>query len=338
MTNRNAPPLNCAVSVIIPMYNAEKFVRQCLISVLASKFTDYEVLVIDDCSTDNSVDEVKKVLPHFDGRLKLLSTEKNSGGASVPRNVGINHAVGKYLTFVDSDDMLVPTALGEFFKLAEKFQADVIHTEKFLYFREEAEDKSFKLDFTTENLIEEPQLESAELGERIRRYITGEFFWSTWGKFYRRELLIKNKILFQHMQLSEDMIFCFKCLCLARNYLRVPNVTNIYRLREGSMSHKNLNPSEGIKRWLSVVTSGTSNLDKFMGEQSFFQQNPEAQRAVEKFFLGTHFKMINLFPSMPAHKIQEIFFDALQSPELDEHGKSIVAAYLYAEYIINFKR
>ena len=86
------------ISVIIPMYNAEKYIRQCLISVLASKFKNYEVLVVDDCSTDNSVAEVRKLLPHFDGRLKLLSTEKNSGGAGIPRNIGIKNAAGKYVT------------------------------------------------------------------------------------------------------------------------------------------------------------------------------------------------------------------------------------------------
>ena len=77
------------ISVIIPLYNAEKFIRECLISVLASKFKDYEVLVVDDCSTDNSLAEVKKLLPHFNGRLKIFSTEENSGGPGVPRNIGI---------------------------------------------------------------------------------------------------------------------------------------------------------------------------------------------------------------------------------------------------------
>ena len=64
------------ISVIIPLYNAEKFIRECLVSVLASKFKDYEVLVVDDCSTDNSLAEVRKLLPHFYGRLKIFSTEK----------------------------------------------------------------------------------------------------------------------------------------------------------------------------------------------------------------------------------------------------------------------
>ena len=124
------------ISVIIPMYNAERFIRQCLISVLASKFQDYEVLVVDDCSTDNSVAEVAKLVPHFDERLKILQTETNSGGAGVPRNIGIRHAAGKYVTFIDADDFILPTALDDFFDAAEKVQADVVHTVKAYCFRD----------------------------------------------------------------------------------------------------------------------------------------------------------------------------------------------------------
>ena len=118
------------ISVIIPMYNAEKYIRQCLISVLASKFNDYEVLVVDDCSTDNSVAEVKKLLPHFDGRLKIFATEKNSRGAGVPRNIGIKNSSGKYVTFIDNDNMILPDALENLFETAETYGADVVHTEK----------------------------------------------------------------------------------------------------------------------------------------------------------------------------------------------------------------
>ena len=174
-------PSTCAVSVIIPLYNAEKFIRQTLISVLASKFSDYEVLVVDDCSTDNSVAEVEKLLGHFDGRLKIFSTDKNSGGAGVPRNVGLKNSSGKYVTFVDNDDMILPNALGDFFDVAEKFHADVVHTEKFFAFNDTGESN-----FKREELIlrkdeagkpvEVPTLETNDLRERIRRYADGKFF------------------------------------------------------------------------------------------------------------------------------------------------------------------
>ena len=63
---------NPKVSVVIPMYNTEKYIRQCLISVLSQKLQDYEVIVVDDCSRDGGVAEVEKLIPHFDDRLKLI--------------------------------------------------------------------------------------------------------------------------------------------------------------------------------------------------------------------------------------------------------------------------
>ena len=324
------------ISVIIPMYNVEKYIRQCLISVLASKFKDYEVLVIDDCSKDNSVAEVEKLLSHFDGRLKVLSTEKNSGGAGIPRNIGIKNAAGKYISFVDSDDFILPTALGDFFELAEKFQADVVHTEKQLIFNDTGKN-NFKWEeltlqkYEAGDCVEEPTFEP-ELGERIRRYAEGRFLWVPWGKLFRRDLILENKIDFPRMKTSSDMVFCFKCMCCAKNYLRIPNVTNIYRILKTSTSRKIFTSREGVNVWLSVVTIGLGSINGFMNEQKFFQQNPNSRREVLKFFIEKHFGMIkNLFQGVEPYEVQEIFYDELQNSEHDSKVKNLVSAYLYTE-------
>lgn len=178
------------------------------------------IIVVDDCSTDSSRAEVEKLLPHFDGRLKILSTEKNSGGAGVPRNIGIEHATGKYIMFLDADDFLLPTALADLYDAAEKFQADVVHTEKCFSFNdkgsatfEREELCSQKCD--TCDFVEEPTLEPAALRERLQRCIAGKFIWMPWSKLYRRDFLRDNRIEFPDMALTEDLVFCFKCLCFA---------------------------------------------------------------------------------------------------------------------------
>ena len=325
------------ISVIIPMYNAEKFIRQTLISVLASKFADYEVIVVDDCSTDNSVAEVEKLLPHFDGRLKILSTEKNSGSAGVPRNIGIEHAAGKYITFVDNDDMIVPTALADFFNAAEKFQADVVYAEKFLYFTaEEFNPKDLKPRFqgSVEELIDEPTLEPANLLERIRRDIAKKFYILPWDKLYRRDFLLKNKIRFPQMRFSEDLTFCFKCLCLAKNYLRVPQITNIRRERMNSTARIIIDSKEGVRQWLDILFRNIADIDAFMGKLKFFAQNPDVRRDVLNYYIGVHFGIIkNLFTSKQPHEVPQIFYDELQNPALNQHGKDLVAAYLFAERV-----
>ena len=321
------------ISVIIPLYNAEKYIRECLISVLSSKFTDCEVLVVDDCSTDKSVEEVKKLLPYFDGRLKILSTEKNSGGPGIPRNIGIKSAAGKYVTFIDNDDMILPTALGDFFELAEKFQADVVYSEK--YFVSNAPNKingkNLKVMFVgaVEELVDEPTLESSNLDEKIHCDISGKFFITPWGKCYRREFLIENKIDFPQMRFAEDVTFCFKCLCLAKNYVRIPHITNIHRELKSSTARMIIDTRDGVRLWLNVLAKNISELGKFT---SGLELNPRLRNEVLNFYIDKHFDMIkNLFQGVPNHEVQEIFFDELQNPELDSTGKNLVAAYFYSK-------
>ena len=129
MNNSNDRP-PCAVSVIIPLYNAGNFLPVCLESLLIQTFDDFEVIVVDDCSTDSSLTVAESYRERFNGRLKLARTRKNSGNCAVPRNVGLPFSRGEYLFFLDSDDFVTLTALEELYFLAKKFDADVVHCEK----------------------------------------------------------------------------------------------------------------------------------------------------------------------------------------------------------------
>ena len=322
------------ISVIIPLYNAEKYIRECLISVLASKFQDYEVLVVDDCSTDNSLAEVKKLMPHFDGRLKIFSTEKNSGGPGLPRNIGIENATGKYITFIDNDDMILPDALDLFFNTAEHYGTDVIHTEKCFVFK--GDNKNFQISRTgmVEKFVKEPTWESNDLNDRMRHFVYEDYFCLPWGKFYRRDFLLENKIAFPpFMQYGEDYIFSFKCLCLAEKYLLVPYVTNVHRL--GIISGGNMafsSEQEGIRFMLKMLFKKIFHVEKFMSEFKFFKENPAWYYDVLKYTCDYDLNMIKIFLSkVPPHMIQKLFFIELKNPELDSAGKDIVASYLYAE-------
>lgn len=337
MIYKSPPQSTCAISVVIPMHNAEKFIRQTLISVLASKFKDYEVILVDDCSTDSSVAEAEKLLPYFDGRLKILSTEKNSGGGGVPRNIGVKNSVGKYVTFVDNDDFLLPTALGEFFDLAEKFQAEVIHTEKCLIFNDRGavnftwDEVGVQSDEPHDEFVEVPFMESKKLDERIRRYLRGKFFWLPWGKCFRRDFLLKNKIDFPQVKFSEDMAFCFKCLCLAKKYLRVPNIANIHRVIQSSASMKGYS----LKISLEIITNILADIDEFLSGLKFFKREPNYRQAVLKFFTDKHFSFEkNRFIDMSPQEVEKIFRDELQNPALNPTGKNLLVAYLYDERIL----
>ena len=334
-----------AVSVIIPLYNAENFIRQCLVSVLASEFEDYEVILIDDCSTDNGVEEVEKLLPHFSGRLKIFRTEKNSGGAGVPRNLGIKNSSGKYITFIDNDDMILPTALENFFAVTEETGADVIHTEKCLGFRY-VEGQNFSRNdlqnvFTDKNIsgTETVATETPDLNDRIGRYTLNQFGWLPWGKFFRRDFLTENKIEFPQLALSEDMIFCFKCLCLAKNYVRVPFAANIHRFRIGSASqHVSRTLSESLQRWLSVILPGAEILDDFMNGEEFFERNSERREDILKFWVHSHLDFMKKnFAGMSRYEIRKFFKTELKkiAPDKNSRQRKIFDKY-FPEYEFNF--
>ena len=325
------------ISVIIPLYNAEKFIRECLVSVLASKFKDYEVLVVDDCSTDNSLAEVRKLLPHFYGRLKIFSTEKNTGGPGIPRNIGIKNSSGKYVTFIDNDDMILPDALGIFFDVAEFYDADVVYAEKCLSLEGNQKLSGKNLQGLSNVKIEEhvaaPTLETFDISERIRRDIADMFFILPWGKLYRRDFLLENEIFFPQMIFAEDVSFCFKCLCLAKNYVRIPHVTNIHRIRIGSAGLRFADSlSEGVGSWLNVLTKNMSEIHDITSKLNL---EPNLRQETFHHYFRLHFGMMkNFFQNVEPHKVHKIFYDELQNPALNQAGKNFVAAYLLAEKIL----
>lgn len=99
------------VSIITPAYNAERFIGEAIESVLAQTYSNWEMIIVDDCSTDQTVKLVKSYQAQ-DQRIKVIELEENSGSA-VARNTAMDHATGKYLAFLDSDDLWLPTKLAK---------------------------------------------------------------------------------------------------------------------------------------------------------------------------------------------------------------------------------
>ena len=116
------------VSVIIPLYNAEKYLGVCLESLLIQTLQDFEVIVVDDCSSDNSCAVAESFLEKFSGRLKIIYLEKNTGSGAVPRNEGLRFSRGEYVFFMDADDLIIDNALEKRFTLPQKNSAQMSST------------------------------------------------------------------------------------------------------------------------------------------------------------------------------------------------------------------
>ena len=95
------------VSIIAPCYNAASFISQAIESVLAQLFGNWEMLIVDDCSSDDSLVIIQKYAEQ-DSRIRYLKTDEPSGSPTLPRNKGIKEAKGRYIAFLDSDDMWLP--------------------------------------------------------------------------------------------------------------------------------------------------------------------------------------------------------------------------------------
>lgn len=100
------------VSIVTPCYNASAFIEHTIESVLAQTYTNWEMLIVDDCSKDNSAEIIKKYAEK-DSRIKYFKTERPSGSPTRPRNIAIENASGRYIAFLDSDDIWLPTKLEE---------------------------------------------------------------------------------------------------------------------------------------------------------------------------------------------------------------------------------
>ena len=188
-----------AISVIIPMYNAEKYIGECLDSILSQTFQDFEIIIVDDGSTDNSCAIIKNF---HDDRIKLAHLKKNSKNYYKPLNLGIEFSRGKYIYFTDSDDFLIKNALEILFEHAEKFQADVVNFTASYQFDESNKDKKNLVKMLD---ITEPTFMSENLSERLKFWFHGNFSSPQWYKFVRRDFLIRNEIKFDKVNRSDDL-------------------------------------------------------------------------------------------------------------------------------------
>ena len=115
------------VSIIIPCFNSETTIGSTIDSVIAQSFTDWEIIVVDDSSTDNSPAIIKSYIAHND-RIRYFKTLTNSGSPSLPRNIGIEQSRGRYIAFLDSDDLWLPQKLEDQVRFMENNEYDVSYS------------------------------------------------------------------------------------------------------------------------------------------------------------------------------------------------------------------
>lgn len=205
------------ISIIIPVYNVEPWLRECLDSVLAQTCGDWEAVCIDDGSTDRS-DEILEQYAAKDNRIKVI--HRPNGGLSAARNIGLDNAEGDYILFLDSDDWLETNTLQTI--------SDTTNGENLLCFGgwrgERAEQPTPAHYDTGWDYYNRHALEHHEVP-----------FVCVWQRCYQREFLLKNSLRFREGIIHEDNEFTPRVCLSAKNIRVIPDVLYHYRIREGSI-------------------------------------------------------------------------------------------------------
>lgn len=212
------------ISIIVPVYNVEKYIADCLNSLIGQTITDIEIICVDDCGTDNSMkcvyDFAKK-----DSRIKVVKNKKNSG-LSASRNHGMMYATAPYIMFCDSDDMFAPDMCEKLYNAITEQDADIgLCGTKVLY------EADFDMESTDREYFAVRHTGTHDLTQDIQNVCSV----CAWNKIYKRSIISEHDVLFPAGLKYEDEYF-FKAYCLWVDKIAfVQEPLYLYRRRAGSI-------------------------------------------------------------------------------------------------------
>jgi glycosyltransferase involved in cell wall biosynthesis len=210
------------VSVIIPVYNTERFLVECLDSVLSQSLKDIEVICVDDGSTDSSPDilhEYKKK----DSRIKVIHQEHSAPGNA--RNAGFDIAQGDYISFIDSDDYVDRMFLEKLYSKAVETESDIVIANVFLYYMDTESLQLFH-DAALYTFLKNKVFSIVDYPELIR-------ILAPWDRIYKKSFLNNYSIRMPEDTIYEDRLYAVKCLVYAQRITVVNEPLYYYRKNAG---------------------------------------------------------------------------------------------------------
>lgn len=215
------------ISIIIPVYNADKYLGKCLDSIICQDYSDFEIILINDGSSDGS-GSICEQYSHNDKRIKYIATE--NGGASKARNRGIEIAGGKYIWFIDADDWIEKNAIS---KLMNGELSDIT----FFGFKKYKNEHEFSVCQIESRDITYYSADIPKVMDKL--FMSKQLFWGyTWNKFFTSEIIKRYGIRFREdLIIAEDAIFTFE-YCRYIKSLTIRDITPYnYRILGNSLSH-----------------------------------------------------------------------------------------------------
>ena len=226
------------ISVIIPVYNAEKTLHRCIDSILAQTFSDFEVLLIDDGSKDKS-GEICDEYARKDSRIKVC--HKENGGVSSARNMGLDNAKGEWITFVDADDYI-----------ASDFLSAINNNCDFIIGQSQHFNSTGKY-WISENISTQDVVNKEQFQSFLAHNLVCHIMRTPWGKFFKRNLI--GKIRYdERMKVGEDTVFVHNYLLHCKSIAVVDNITYYYFDSDDNVSIKySMSPQESLDHLKIII-------------------------------------------------------------------------------------
>lgn len=201
-----------AISVVVPVYNTSEYLEQCISSIVQQTFKDIEIICVDDGSTDNSLNILKKFASQ-DSRISIIHREYKSGSAAVPRNIGMSYAQGKYIIFLDSDDYFEQKMLEKMYNCAEEKNADLVMCDNYVVSSLDGSIKNFEGELHHKYISQRDVFSYKDIPDRIFQISNA----AIWHKLILREILLNNQLQFQeNVPVLDDIYFVNLLLVLSK--------------------------------------------------------------------------------------------------------------------------
>ena len=254
------------ISMVIPVFNTEEYLVECLESILLQPYSDYEIILVDDGSTDGSLSICEEYAAKY-SNISAIHLENN--GPSIARNTGMLSASGQYIMFIDSDDTILNDCLIDIDKVINDTNADIIigHFETFY------EDKTRKINdciLDREFINGQPQI-------KILEYISSKnYLYTVWRHIFKRELIEKNNLLFYQGIYHEDEEWVPRLLCAAESFWLIEKPYYCYKVRSTSIMGK---------------TTLKHNIDKLIAAESLYLFSQDLPLPIGRFAIIRAFRL-----------------------------------------------
>ena len=298
--------MNPLVTIVIPVYKVEKFIKRCLLSVVKQSYKEIECILVNDVTPDKSMVVAEHFIQqHPDFNFKIINQPKNLG-LSMARNAGMGLANGKYIYFLDSDDEITPAAIEHLVKIAEETDAQLVLGHSVCINEEEGWKRDYFPITSEKNVL-------VGNNEILEHFVNGKYPVMACDKLTSMDFLMKHKLYFVQDLFSQDVLWSFQSSLHLEKVAFLREDTYLYYFHGASIIH-----NRGEKHFGNWIT-----IAQYMDEAYRTEKNPFKKNIILKYLVG--FKAQTLEMNWKAQKNEHLWkrsyseYQKLKSLEMKDY-------------------